>query len=610
MATVLKPIKGLRYLTAAFFIASCLTIPFLPNEQKISALFAVPALFVAQPFYWLFGKAAFVFPITLSLIGIQKICGVHYTKQIRWFSRLGSLPVFMACLFTGYALMTVQDPYIGGVVGVIYFNYWREFIGVSLAVPLGSTFLMVIFLTLWKIISWKKFFHFMQPIFRAGLKKSIIFIQIRTNVLKNKFCLKSNVSEEVNRHKKLVRDIVVLPDKKKVEKDDVHSHTTPQENLKKNHSPLPLPETTNPIPIGILPDSTIKNPCREKLADNLGDLQRKIQSVVRDVTQLEISPVSRPQVCLSCIKFTFNKSDMSKGTISKIIQTIPDIGLKTGRSPVHIDINDTINIELPLQHDERDYVPIKQLLLECSRPERKKNQEITYLMGRDLSGQPVELPVRSAKHILVAGATGSGKTCFLHSLIFSVIFRFSAKDVRFALVDFKCFEFSRYRGAHHLWQDIVTTDEGYCQLIDDLNTELTSRKRKKINNANAKFPILITVIDEFRGHNSDTLIKLISEARALDMFFILATQHPVADVISTSIKANLITNIAFRVRSPQASHLILGHADAIHLLGAGDYFMQSEGSELVRIQSGWVKEGNGSDIEALAKYLSGNSKEK
>jgi S-DNA-T family DNA segregation ATPase FtsK/SpoIIIE len=250
---------------------------------------------------------------------------------------------------------------------------------------------------------------------------------------------------------------------------------------------------------------------------------------------------------------------------------------------------------------ERRFVPIKTLLADTMAV---AGRAITYLIGRQQDGTPFELDVREARHMLVGGGTGGGKSVLLHSIIFGIIFRYCASEVRLALADNKAIEFAQYRGMPHLWQDVVTTPEGFATLVGNLADELERRKRETVRTGRVDYPVIITIVDEFSGYDSDRLVRLIAEARAFNMFFVLATQHPTAEVVSTSIKANLMTGIAFRTRSGDGSRLVVGTSDATKLKTRGDCLVQA--SSLTRIQAGWVtgpRDRQVSDIGNLIEYV-------
>ena len=603
-------------LAGALLIACCLTLPSLSRQQAIPEYLLPAARLLSWPFIWLLGKASFILPLSLVMAGL--VCTGISSAPIRrrWMFRAVSLPFFAACAMTGYSLLSGRQPNGGGMAGSIYYQYWQIVAGQGLGLWAGLVLLAVLFSAAWNIVSRQTTRRII--LFLAGVVHHLVDLGIRhiPRLLETGMDVAGMARQSMKPRLSALRRRRGRPEKETVQAADVNR----AEKITRIRQPgqsgddsvrsrfhrvsvrVPLPDA--PVPLTVLPEPPAQSQRRDELTHALVDLQDRIIQVVRRVARLDIIPAAEPELCLNTMIFTFRKNNLARESVSRINRSIPDIGLQTGRAPVTITIRDTIRVTLPLHQDERDFVPVKPLFIDAGPG--GEHQEPAWIMGRKADGAVMELPVRDAKHMLVAGSTGSGKTCFLHNLIFSLIFRYSPREVRLALVDFKCFEFSQYRGLGHLWHDVVTGEEEFHVLLDRLSRELDRRKKQKIRDSNAKLPLLITIIDEFRGYNTDTLISLVAEARALDMYFILATQHPTADVISTAIKANLVTNVAFRARSAQASQLIIGYSDGVHLLGRGDCYIHSESAGLQRIQSGWVRNGREGDLEALTAWLRQN----
>jgi S-DNA-T family DNA segregation ATPase FtsK/SpoIIIE len=368
--------------------------------------------------------------------------------------------------------------------------------------------------------------------------------------------------------------------------------------------PLPAPEPDLPLDPDLLPDPPPEDPSLSALDASLPALESEIVEVVESTTRVKLVPTGTPPARgLSNVRFEFGKEEGNPIPVTKIEKALKDLGLRTRRSPVRVEVTDAIRFELPLKGSERSFAPIRPLLLETAPA--SPDAPLTYLIGRRHDTTPFELEMKEARHMLVGGTTGGGKTVLLHTLIFGLAFRYPPSRVRLALFDPKMLEFSRYRGLPHLWQEVVTTPEGFYQLVENLHAELQRRKRVRVEDPQASFPALVTVVDEFSGYNTDKLVRLIAEARALDMYFVLATQHPTANVISTSIKANLVTGIAFRVKASTGSHLVIGTGDAVKLTGKGDCLVQAP-SGLQRVQAGWVRDA---DFEALGGFLAGEPDE-
>lgn len=356
----------------------------------------------------------------------------------------------------------------------------------------------------------------------------------------------------------------------------------------------------------LLPDPPPDNPKQAEIQGQILGQRQSIEDIVKKTTRIGLEPAQeQPILGLNSIIFKFGRSEEQSIPISQVNKAAKDIGIKTGRAPVRIEIGANVCVELPLHRDERRFVPIKPLLAEILRDINTTGQP-TYLIGRDQYGAPFELDMKSAKHILVGGGTGGGKSVLLHSIIFGIIFRYSPALVRLALADHKRIEFSCYHGLPHLWQPIVTSEEGFLRMVENLDQELEKRKNILIENPAKSFPILLTIIDEFAGYDHKKLVRLIAQARALDMYFILAAQYPRGDVISTAIKTNLITSIAFKTKETAGSRLIIGTSDAVSLQGQGDCLVLTESGQFTRVQAGWVsspKDRDPADISSLKSIV-------
>lgn len=367
--------------------------------------------------------------------------------------------------------------------------------------------------------------------------------------------------------------------------------------------PLPAPALDEPLPLDILPEPEVINPAREQLELQVPELARAVASLVRRISGLRLVPVTtEPSVGLNTLSLEFAKEDGQSTSVRNVERVLADIGVETGRAPVRLELGARIRFELPLNDHERRFAPIKPALIEARSREA---HPITYLIGRRQDGTLFELAADEARHVLVGGSTGGGKTVWLHALIFWLVFQYPPSRVRLALADNKVFEFSRYRRLPHLWQEVVTSPEGFGALVDNLYDELGRRKRAMAESGRLDEPAIVVIVDEFSGYDSQRLVRLVAEARALKMFFVLATQHPTADVISSAIKANLVTGVAFKTKDTTGSRLIVGVSDATSLRGRGDCLVNAP--TLTRVQAAFVSSPSDSpvsDLGNLVAYLS------
>ena len=369
-----------------------------------------------------------------------------------------------------------------------------------------------------------------------------------------------------------------------------------------SYDPNPLFPMDRPLEIEILEDDH----CSDRSlfsSDESFSFQQVIADVVEDTTGFRILPAREGILYgLTRIEFRYELARRQRKSVESLRRIQSDLELALGRSPVHVVFDHDIRVIVPLQSREREFVLIRRLIEEAEIPE---DGSVTGLLGRTNSGHPFALDFRQDPHCLFAGATGSGKSVALMSLVFGLVFRYSPDQVRLVIADHKC-ELTLFRGLPHLWCDIVITKADYQRLLLDLQDELKRRKSIKDPADRARLPLLAVIIDEFHGFGcSDQLMSLVAEARSFRIHFVLATQHPTADVISTTVKANLVTRIAFRVANESASRLVLDEPGASKLLGKGDCLARTVDG-VYRIQAAWVttdERGDDSDIIRLQKYL-------
>ncbi|HEX9206051.1 MAG TPA: DNA translocase FtsK 4TM domain-containing protein [Candidatus Deferrimicrobiaceae bacterium] len=263
---------------------------------------------------------------------------------------------------------------------------------------------------------------------------------------------------------------------------------------------------------------------------------------------------------------------------------------------------------------------------------------LALAMGKDIFGEPVVRDLGKMPHLLIAGATGSGKSVALHTMILSILFRATPDDVRLILVDPKMLELSLYEGIPHLYHPVVTQPRDAAQVlkwavgemrgryqlmmengvrhIDAFNQFVEKRQRAGKSRAGmetddlSKLPYIVIVIDELadlmmttasRREVEDSITQLTQMARAAGIHLIFATQRPSVDVLTGVIKANFPSRVSFKVTSQFDSRTILDQAGAETLLGFGDMlFLQPGVGGILRLHGPYVGEG---EIQRVAEHL-------
>ena len=304
--------------------------------------------------------------------------------------------------------------------------------------------------------------------------------------------------------------------------------------------------------------------------------------------------------------------------VSRILNLQDDIAvvMKAGSVRVVAPIpgKDTIGIEIP--NNERETVYFSEVL--NSKEFQESKSPLTIILGKDIFGKPFVSDLRKMPHLLVAGATGSGKSVGLNTMICSLLYKATPDMVKLILVDPKMLEFSVYNGIPHLITPVITDPKKASTALNWAVSEMERRYKlltssgvrniERYNlNAEEKLPYIVIFIDELAdlmmvaGKDVEIQIaRLAQKARAAGIHLVVATQRPSVDVITGLIKANFPSRIAFKVSSKVDSRTILDTMGAEKLLGNGDMlFMPPGKSELIRLHGAFIGD---KEIEAIAEY--------
>ncbi len=277
-----------------------------------------------------------------------------------------------------------------------------------------------------------------------------------------------------------------------------------------------------------------------------------------------------------------------------------------------------VGIEIPNRQPQ--FVYLKDILQ--SEEYSKNSLKLPLALGRTTSGKPYVADLTTMPHLLVAGATGSGKSVCLNVLVTSLIYRHSASSLRFLFIDPKMLELSVYKGLPHLERPVVTTPRKAERLLNDAVSEMEQRYKKlaseNVRNIESynqkvggdqKLPYIVVMVDELAdlmmsnaSTRVETLItRLAQMARAVGIHLVLATQRPSVDVITGLIKANFPARIAFQVATRVDSRTILDGNGAEKLLGNGDMlYLPSGQPEAIRIHGAFISsEETGRIMETL-----------
>ena len=315
--------------------------------------------------------------------------------------------------------------------------------------------------------------------------------------------------------------------------------------------------------------------------------------------------------------------------LSRIVGLSDNIAMALASSDLRIEApipgKTVVGIEVP--NSEKDAVGLKELI--DSNEFKTINSDIPLALGKDVEGNILISGMEDMPHLLIAGATGSGKSVCINSIITSVIYKSSPKDVKLMLIDPKVVELSVYNGIPHLLIDVVTNpkkaafalnwavdemEKRYLAFAENHVRDLKGYNKKMVEEGreDEKLPKILIIVDELADlmmvaskEIEEYIARLAQKARAAGMHLILATQRPSVDVITGTIKANIPSRIAFAVASSVDSRTILDMGGAEKLLGKGDMlFYPSKYPKPKRIQGALISDG---EVERVVDFVKNNN---
>jgi len=379
------------------------------------------------------------------------------------------------------------------------------------------------------------------------------------------------------------------------------------------------------------PEGKSKSIQKESLEMNARRLEKKLADFGVQGEVVEILP--GPVITM----YEFKPAPGVK--ISKVASLADDLALTLRASSIRIVApipgKAAIGIEIP--NNQREMVYLKQIL--SSSAYQESSFKLPIALGKDITGSPVITDLSRMPHLLVAGATGTGKSVSINTMINSLLFKVSPEMVRFLMIDPKRIELSIYRDIPHLLHPVVIKPkeatkalrwavqemERRYMLLSELgvrNIEAYNRKiQKRVKPPapdNGEFdrkplPYIILVIDELADlmmvssrEVEEAITRLAQMARAAGIHLIIATQRPSVDVLTGIIKANFPTRISFQVSSKVDSRTILDAIGAEHLLGDGDMLFMPPGvGRVIRIHGAFVSED---EIKGVTDFLRNQKK--
>lgn len=521
---------------------------------------------VGQGFFLLFGLGAYGVPVVFGLIALS----FFFTKGLpmnmtRFFGLL--------CLFLGgFGLVhTVLVPIEESFDAI---KYGGGFFGATLSFPLRhfltdiGAYIVLIGLT---VIGMTLIF----PISIGGLAWSL---------LSGTFLF--------------LKALVLLPfSGKKEKKSAVIKTASPPPKPKPKKVVAPEPREERPLVAKIedwdFPSLELLETPKEQATVSKAFLQQKGQSIVEKLAEFGIGcDLEETYVGPTVTQFTIRPHEGVK--LTKIVSLKNDLALALATESIRIEApvpgKDVVGIEIP--NEKRSMVTLREILQSDSFSDIESS--LRMALGKDVGNVPMASDLAEMPHLLIAGATGSGKSVGVNTFLISLLYQNSPADLKMILIDPKRVELAPYNNIPHLLTPVITeADKALAALkwaVAEMMRrygELANKNYRNVSEYNAKeeekMPKIVIVVDEladlmmrqFKKETEAAICRLAQMARAVGMHLIIATQRPSVDVITGLIKANIPTRIAFAVTSSVDSRTILDSVGAEDLLGKGDMLLST-----------------------------------
>jgi len=378
-----------------------------------------------------------------------------------------------------------------------------------------------------------------------------------------------------------------------------------------------LRKTAYSVPLDLLEDE------KEKVQAN--NLEKNTEIIKKTLADFGISVQMGPiNVGPTVTQYTLKPAEGIK--LSRIALLNRELSLALAAHPIRIEApipgKSLVGIEVP--NKNRAPVRLKRLI---QSSEFKKNfQELTICLGKNVAGELKFADLSKMPHLLVAGATGTGKTIFLNNIIISLLFKHSPEYLRLILVDPKRVEFSFYQNIPHLLppvifelNQVIFTLSWLIEEMEKRFEVLSEKRSRNIIEYNLRarkektplLPYLVLIVDELADlmiqkpkEMEGAIVKLAQKARAVGIHLVLATQRPSVDILTGLIKANITHRVAFQVPSQIDARTILDLPGAEKLLGKGDLlYLSPEFAKPIRIQSPYI---SSQEVHSVCEWLEKN----
>ncbi|OPY57216.1 MAG: DNA translocase SpoIIIE [Pelotomaculum sp. PtaU1.Bin035] len=595
------------------------------------------------------GEGCYFFPLLLVLAGGRL---VRQRSQTKFSQRMyGAMLLFLAALTFLHLIIPIEDSFRagvngdgGGVLGALFSYIFRKSFGIAgtYIILITAGLVALLLLTNLSLASMARVFSVkIQEGSRKGYRGLVdyLFTEVEEDsgkttpspvIIDNgeQFTIMESSPEASKQHvnRQDREDLQLINEEEPVPVKNGVSGEEPAEG-KINGTPnvtlgFPPENSTYRLP----PLTILSRPYRIKstrfnkdINENIRILEETLESfgVNAKVTQVSRGPaITRYEI-----------QPPSGVKVSRIVSLADDIALGMAAPGVRIEApipgKAAVGIEVP--NKEVSMVHLRDLLE--TQEFIHSDSKLTISLGKDIAGNPVVADLAKMPHLLIAGATGAGKSVCLNTLIVSILFKATPEEIKFLMIDPKMVELAMYNGIPHLVSPVVIDPKKAATSLRWAVKEMEHRyelfatagvrditrynkmfKNKEPDSGQLPLPLIVVIIDELSdlmmvapADVEDAVCRLAQMARAAGIHLLVATQRPSVDVITGLIKANIPSRISFAVSSQIDSRTILDMAGAEKLLGKGDMlFFPVGASKPVRVQGAYLSD---KEVEDLVSFL-------
>ena len=449
-------------------------------------------------------------------------------------------------------------------------------------------------------------------------------LQINLNGRENEKSKLFDIDKEMKKSKKVKEDTKQAPEfieDPLFKKQEEQKEDRTKEVLQLEHTMTVEDENYEFPPLTLLSEGETKGVKGGKraLTDTASKLQKTLYSfgVSAKVENVSVGP--------SITRYELKPAEGVR--VSKIANLADDIALNLAAKTIRIEApipgKQAVGIEIP--NEESEIVHIRDILDTDTFKNHKS--KLAFALGKDVSGTEIVTDIAKMPHVMIAGATGAGKSVCINTLITSIIYKAKPSEVKLVMVDPKIVELSVYNGIPHLLIPVVTDPKkaagALAWAVQEMENRYTMFAAKGVRDLKGyneaiesednfgKLPHIVIIIDELadlmmvaKNDVEDAICRLAQKARAAGMHLVIATQRPSVDVITGLIKANIPSRIAFAVSSQVDSRTILDQVGADKLLGKGDMlFFPTGAPKPVRIQGAFISD---KEVEKIVDFVKAN----